>query len=368
VSFQPVKSQFLGSVHINPDGSVTGTSNIQRNGNLYTLTGNISGGIQVQKSGIIIDGAGYAVQGNGTGRGIDLSNGHGEDPSRTPSSNVTVRNLRIVNFAPGIDNRQSNNNTFYGNYIANCDPGIWVGGSGHTIMYNTIEDNVNGISITYAGGNNIIYKNNMINSDIMVWLSPQPTVDRNYWSDYTTKYPNAKEIGNTGIWDTPYDYGGSGGTLLDYHPLVNPVNISDFEIPPIPEVPDTTSPAISVISPENKTYSVNNVSLTFAVSESTSWICYSLDGQANVTITKNETMTGLSVGSHSITMYAKDVAGNVGASETIHFTIAQEAEPQPHSPSEPFPIIWVAFAIAIGIAVILGVALCRRRLKSTQNL
>lgn len=63
VSVQPVKSQFLGSVHINPDGSVTGTNNIQRNGNLYTLTCTISGGIQVQKSYIVIDGAGYTVQG-----------------------------------------------------------------------------------------------------------------------------------------------------------------------------------------------------------------------------------------------------------------------------------------------------------------
>jgi hypothetical protein len=41
---QPVKSQFLGSVYINPDGSITGTEKIQRNGNVYTLTGNISGG------------------------------------------------------------------------------------------------------------------------------------------------------------------------------------------------------------------------------------------------------------------------------------------------------------------------------------
>src|SRR3990170_8806158 len=77
VLVQPVKSQFLGSVYIADDGSVVGTNTIQRNGNIYTLTANISGGIQVQKSNILIDGAGYTVQGNGNGTGIDLTNNVG---------------------------------------------------------------------------------------------------------------------------------------------------------------------------------------------------------------------------------------------------------------------------------------------------
>jgi hypothetical protein len=58
------------------------TTAIQRNGKIYTLTANISGGIQVQKSNIVLDGAGYTVQGNEAGRGFDLSNSVGEDPSR----------------------------------------------------------------------------------------------------------------------------------------------------------------------------------------------------------------------------------------------------------------------------------------------
>src|SRR4030066_1953953 len=89
---QPVKSQFLGSVYISNDGSVVGTNTIQRNGNIYTLTANISGGIQVQKSNIVIDGVGYTVQGNGAGRGLDLTNNVGQDPSRTPSNNGKVKN------------------------------------------------------------------------------------------------------------------------------------------------------------------------------------------------------------------------------------------------------------------------------------
>lgn len=47
----PVKAQ-SASIYINADGSVVGTNSIQRNGDLYTLTGDISGGIAVQKSNI----------------------------------------------------------------------------------------------------------------------------------------------------------------------------------------------------------------------------------------------------------------------------------------------------------------------------
>lgn len=193
-------------------------------------------------------------RGNGAGRGLDLSNGSGEDPSRTPSSNVTVKNLRIVDFNHGIDNANANNNTFIGNYVANCEDGFWIGGSANnTIFYNTIKDNVNGISINYAGGNNVITENNMINSEvksnnvIIVWLSPEPTVDRNYWSDYLTKYPNAKEIDSSGIWDTPYNFGGRA----DNHPLMKPVTISDSSLPtPTPSPTSTSTPTPSPSIPE----------------------------------------------------------------------------------------------------------------------
>ena len=66
-------------------------------------------------------------------------------------------------------------------------------------------------------------------------MAKPPIVDKNYWSNYTAEYPNAKELDNSGIWDTPNVYdkfiGGSHGnySAIDYHPLVNP--IADFEFP-----------------------------------------------------------------------------------------------------------------------------------------
>jgi len=84
---------------------------------------------------------------------------------------------------------------------------------------------------------------------------------------------------------------------------------------------DTTPPAVSILSPENKTYAVKDVPLTFTVDETTSWIGYSLDGQANVTITGNITLTSLLGGSHHVVVFANDTAGNMGASNTVHFTV-----------------------------------------------
>jgi len=84
---------------------------------------------------------------------------------------------------------------------------------------------------------------------------------------------------------------------------------------------DTTSPTISVLSPENKTYAVSDVPLSFTVSESASWMGYSLDGQANVTVTGNTTLASLLDGSHHVVVYANDTAGNMGASITVYFTV-----------------------------------------------
>jgi len=103
---------------------------------------------------------------------------------------------------------------------------------------------------------------------------------------------------------------------------------------------DTTVPSISILSPENKTYDTTDLPLNFTVDEPVSWMAYSLDGQANVTITGDVTLSGLSDGSHNIIVYAKDAAGNTGASQTIYFTI--ETPP----PSEAFPI-WIVVTIAI---------------------
>jgi len=85
---------------------------------------------------------------------------------------------------------------------------------------------------------------------------------------------------------------------------------------------DTTPPIISVISPANTTYTSSEISLNFTVNEQTDWMGYSLDGQANVTVTGNTTLTGLADGTHYLLVYANDTSGNTGFSNITYFTVA----------------------------------------------
>ena len=90
---------------------------------------------------------------------------------------------------------------------------------------------------------------------------------------------------------------------------------------------DTTPPQLKILSPENKTYATSSVSLTFTVSEPTSWTGYSLDNQANITITGNTTLTSLVNACHSMIIYGNDSLGNTGASEKVYFTVAVNRPP-----------------------------------------
>lgn len=79
-------------------------------------------------------------------------------------------------------------------------------------------------------------------------------------------------------------------------------------------------PDITVLSPLSITYVSSFVTLEFTINETASWIGYSLDNQANVTITGNWTLSGLSKGAHSVVVYANDTEGNMGASNIAYFT------------------------------------------------
>jgi hypothetical protein len=90
--------------------------------------------------------------------------------------------------------------------------------------------------------------------------------------------------------DILYDDGLQPGSNYGYN---NFVYWGSYSPPP---------PKISILSPENKTYAESNVTLTFTVNKQVTWIGYSLDNQAQVTITGNITLTNLPIGLHNITV------------------------------------------------------------------
>jgi hypothetical protein len=93
--------------------------------------------------------------------------------------------------------------------------------------------------------------------------------------------------------------------------------------------PESRPPTVSIVSPENRTYTANSVPLTFTVNKPAKWMAYSLDGKANVTIDGNTTLNELPNGSHNITVYATDLEGNTAASKTIYFTVDAQGPSQP---------------------------------------
>jgi len=206
------KAQFTGSIIIDSDGLVIGTSSIQRNGDEYTLISNLSSCIQVQKSNIVIDGAGFAIN----NADVDLTNKVSSNPLNPQIYNVTIKNLMIVNGS--VKTNGGGNNTFYNDYIADINL--------YACSYNNITCcKIGGIQMNYGSDFNIITQNNL--DVVLVYRSSNMTVDKNYWRDYLTKYPNAKEIDNTGIGNQPYVYSivETRTPLIyqDNHPLMKPV-------------------------------------------------------------------------------------------------------------------------------------------------
>lgn len=113
-------------------------------------------------------------------------------------------------------------------------------------------------------------------------------------------------------------------------------------------------PRVMVDSPwQAKNYNINTLPLDFTVSEPVTSMSYSLDGEAIVPISGNTTLSGLSEGTHTIVVEAEDLAGSVGSSAPVKFTIAtQTSGVQVGSESSPFPTLLVAVALIVSASAV----------------
>ncbi len=247
-------------ISINADGTFQpADAPLTRSGDVYTFTGNFSGGILVHRSNIVIDGAGYALNGDGALRsaGIDLSNNVTSIPGPDNIWNVTIKNLAIVNFDFSINTSGGGNDTIFNDYIANTMSGLqggvffWACG-GNNVSYCTICGDP-AVYMHFCSSGNTITHNNL-RGGISLEIGGAETVDGNYFADYTARYPHASQIGSTGIWDTPYSYNSSYESLIqDFHPLVNPLVFSIFPSG-MPAPVETKAPA----TPPSQTPSNSN--------------------------------------------------------------------------------------------------------------
>jgi len=153
--------QIPSGIRITSAGTVEGTDMIQRSGNVYTLTGNIYRTIVVLRDGIVLDGAGYTLQGSGSGAGIFLQE----------RSGVTIKNMKICNFGYGIKftwlsygpPTTPRSNKVSGNTITNNTYGIafYDFSSGNEVSDNYIAHNTQGV--VYAS--DTVFRNNQFRNN-----------------------------------------------------------------------------------------------------------------------------------------------------------------------------------------------------------
>ena len=221
-------NQSSSTITIMSDGRVKGTNLIHRDGNVYTLTCDILGTIHVEKDDIIIDGAGYAIKGDGDS-GVVVSYKNSGGPAMGSYGDVVVRNVRFCDRSRIITGSNGNsfiNNTFEGGRIEVHGRGFEENDNGNVIKNNVFIDCTTAIYTLYTNSE-IISENNFFNSSLFLTYLSKKVVDGNYWSDYTAVYPYAKEIGHSGVWDTPYNSRDANYSdelsFVDCNPLVSPL-------------------------------------------------------------------------------------------------------------------------------------------------
>jgi parallel beta-helix repeat protein len=233
-NIQPVKAS--GTIYIRADGSIDPqTALISTVDNVtYTLTGDINDSIVVERDNVLLDGAGYILQGAGVdeSRGIHLD---GRD-------NVTIKNMEIKGFSYGIWINSSSNNVMSGNNITDNGYGAYVeNSSNNSISGNNITGNVQaGVYLFWYSFNNTISGNNLVDNYFRgIWLyaySSNNTVSRNnitgnYWGIDLWGVDNNTVSGNVFINDgleAGYSYDNLVvDNSVNGKPLVYLENVSD---------------------------------------------------------------------------------------------------------------------------------------------
>jgi parallel beta-helix repeat protein len=214
-----------GTIYIRADGSIDPSgSPISTVDNVtYILTGNIASdgdGMVVERDNIVVDGAGYTVEGPMAAylisNGVSLQN----------NVNVTIKNTSIKNFYYGIKISSSSNNTISRNNItASNQDGIGLWSTEYnSISGNNITNNGEGIHLESSSGTKF-YHNNFVNNGVYsydsenVWDDGYPS-GGNYWSDY-----NGTDANHDGIGDTPYVIDANN---KDNYPLMSNYVIPEF--------------------------------------------------------------------------------------------------------------------------------------------
>jgi parallel beta-helix repeat protein len=180
--FQRVEAS--GTTYIRADGSIDGPANITTVDKVtYTFNESNCDTIVVERDNIIIDGAGYTLQGTG----VYLSNGI----VLSGRTNVTIMNTQIKNFHSGLYLNSSSNNVITGNNMtANSEEGIRLEFSSNNSMTgNNLANNGVGIYLYESSSNNTISEN---------------TITANNWYGIVVTWSSNNSITGNNVANNPF--------------------------------------------------------------------------------------------------------------------------------------------------------------------
>ena len=165
VMLYPVSSQTQQTqITILADGSVVGTDKIHQSKDTYTLTGNMNASIIIEKDNIVLNGAGFTLQGTGnlnlqeTGVSLDGRTG------------VVIENLNITGFNIDIALTNSSKCIVSGNRIyGNNNEGVVLNNSwSNWIAQNDVEETQNNAVVILYSNDNFVSQNKILSGGIFV--------------------------------------------------------------------------------------------------------------------------------------------------------------------------------------------------------
>lgn len=211
---------------------------------------------------------------------------------------ITVSKNNITgNAFHGLNLANAYENSVFGNNISSNYYGICLSGSAsNRVFENYMQANYYGVAF-YNSAREQVYNNELVNNTNDVYT--------------LILTPSSSSAG----------------------PFFSPAPSS----PPTIPAPDSHV-SIRILSPASGLYqmglydAVTKIPLRFAVNEPVSWMAYSLDNKANVTLTGNTTLTVSFMGSHSLVVYARDADGNTYSSNLVNFKVASTPSVSINSP------------------------------------
>ncbi|MDH5483483.1 MAG: right-handed parallel beta-helix repeat-containing protein, partial [Candidatus Bathyarchaeota archaeon] len=142
VTFEVQRVEASETIYIKADGTIDPISaNITTSDEVtYVFTDHNFDSLVIEKNDIVVDGAGYKLEGADYGNGITLDE----------VSNITIRNLKVIKFNYGIYLYNTSNNVFHGNNVTgNYYYGFYISQSSNITVYeNEVTSNGEG---TYHG-------------------------------------------------------------------------------------------------------------------------------------------------------------------------------------------------------------------------